>query len=81
MAETAQKNKAPVVVQKESTTVTSRGAGPTGTTASVVVSVVKDQVLPTVTAVVPVATRNGGYTAPAATAGSFDRTVATSLGK
>jgi len=58
-----------------------RGAGVAGTTAVVTTTVVKDQALPTVTAVTPVATRNGGFVVPVATAGNFDRTVTTSLGK
>ena len=80
MAETAQKNKAPVVVQPVALPIVQRGAGLTGTTAIVTTTLVKATA--TTPAVVnPATTHNGGFVASAATAGNFDRTVATSLGK
>lgn len=64
---------------KEAEGVVTRGQGNAGTTATVTKTVTKAVAVTPVA--VTVATRGGLSTTPPATAGNFDRTVATSLGK
>jgi len=76
--ETDQRKKATVAVAAATSGTTTRGAGVTGSVATATVTLVKATATPS-PAIVQ-ANRIAAVTPPA-TAGSFDRTVATSLGK